>query len=64
MCSGEILKTEWVVASPKFGRRRVWKDNEGFFYVVHNMAYRHYDGDDLEVYKSERVSQFKENGDV
>lgn len=52
---GECEKTEWVIASPKFGKRRVWIDNVGFFYVVHNMAYRHYDGDDLEVYKAERV---------
>ena len=55
----EILKTEWVIQSPKFGRRRIWKDGDGFFYVVHNMVYRHYEGDDFEVYKSESVSQFK-----
>ena len=53
--TGEIEKTEWVIQSPKFGRRRVWKDGIGFFYVVNNIAYRHYEGDDYEVFKAERV---------
>lgn len=51
-----IEKTKWVIESPKFGKRRVWKDGIGFFYVVHNMVYRNYPGgDDFEVYEAERV---------
>ena len=55
--SGEILKTEWVIQAPEFGTRRIWKDNEGHFYVVNNIVYRYYDGagDDCKVYKSESV---------
>lgn len=55
--TGEIKKTGWVIQSPKFGKRRIWEDDGGFFYVVHNMAYRHYDGDDCEVYKAETVQE-------
>ena len=51
-----IEKTKWVIESPRFGKRRVWKDGIGFFYVVHNMTYRNYAGDDYEVYVSERVT--------
>ena len=55
--TGEIEKTEWVIECYKFGKRRIWKDNGGFFYVVNNIAYRYYDGpgDDLKVYKSATV---------
>lgn len=53
---GEIEKTKWVIVAPKFGKRRVWRDGLGFFYVVHNTVYRNYQGDDLEVYEAERVT--------
>ncbi len=51
-----IEKTKWVIESPKFGKRRVWKDGIGFFYVVHNRVYRTCAGDDFEVYPAERVT--------
>ena len=59
--TGEIEKTEWVIESPKFGKRRIWKDRGGHFYIVHNMAYRRYDGDDCDVYKAERVTDIHDD---
>lgn len=56
-----IIKTEWVIESPKFGKRRIWKDGGGYFYLVGNIAYRNYDGDDFEVYKAERVSDIHDD---
>ena len=55
--SGEIIKTEWIIQAPEFGKRRIWKDDKGVFYVVHNMVYRDYrgEGDDCKVYKSDSV---------
>ena len=54
--TGEIEKTEWVIKSPKFGKRRIWKDNGGFFFVVGNVPYRNcYADDEIEVYKAPRV---------
>ena len=47
-------KTEWVIGHQSFGKRRIWKDDEGFYFVVNNIAYRevHEAGDDYDVYKS------------
>ena len=60
--TGEILKTEWVIKG-SFGKRRVWKDNGGHFYVVNNIAFRNYPGDDrCDVYKSERVTNIRVGG--
>ena len=54
--TGVIEKTEWVISSPKFGKRRIWKDNGGYFFVVGNVPYRRtYDDDDVRVYKADRV---------
>jgi len=47
-------KTEWVVKG-SFGVRRIWKDTEGHYFLVNNIAHRNYN-EDLEVYKSPRVS--------
>ena len=54
-------KTKWVIESPKFGKRRVWKDGIGFFYVVNNVVYRNYAGDDFEVYEAERVTDIDDD---
>lgn len=56
-----IKKTKWVIESPKFGKRRIWEDGIGPFFVVNNIAYRNYDGDDLEVYKAERVTDIHDD---
>ena len=51
--TGEIIKTELIVEGP-FGKRRLWKDNGGYFYVVNNIAFRH-KRDDCEIYKADSV---------
>ena len=50
-------KTEWVIEGP-FGKRRIWKDSEGFYYLVNNIAFRSWDGesDEIKVYKAKTVN--------
>ena len=47
-------KTEWVIKHTKFGKRRIWEDEEGYYFVVSNIAYRnvHEPSEEFEVYKS------------
>ena len=47
-------KTKWVIANKRFGKRRVWRDEEGYFFVVGNIAYRTVpdSGDNYNVYES------------
>ena len=53
-----IKKSKWVIEGP-FGKRRIWEDGGGYFYLVNNIAYRNviypYEGDDVKVYPAETV---------
>jgi len=56
-----IEKTKWVIESPHFGKRRIWKDGIGPFFVVHNMHHRNCPGDDFEIYEAERVTDIHDD---
>ena len=56
-----MKKTEYIIDHQSFGKRRIWEDDEGFFFVVNNITYRtvHEGSEEFDVYKATRVSDKK-----
>ena len=55
-------KTKYVIEGP-FGVRRIWEDDEGYFFLWNNIVNRNviypYAGEDFKVYPSESVSKHR-----
>ena len=49
-------KTKWMVKG-SFGTRRIWNDEEGYFFLVNNIRYENYD-EDLEVWEQKETKTF------
>jgi len=47
-------KSEWVIDHKRFGKRRIWEDEDGYYFIVNNIVYRsvHEGTEEFEVYKS------------
>ena len=52
-------KTEYIIVGP-FGRRRIWEDDEGCYYLLNNIRVRDviwpYASDDVKVFPSKTVN--------